>query len=489
MDFQSLKGAMRRDSDFPRRVFELQALARVRDGQQYDHLGTPFSDERSASGEYIPMAQRRPSVRSNLCAVITSNIVSLLFSEDHFPSVQASNPTTLAMLEDLIKHTRLHETMITAALIGSVGSVVLWLRVLKNRPYLQALETTFLTPCFDPAAPDTLLSVTEKYKVEAADLIERGYDVDPKAGAHWFQRIWDTSDELWFIPKPVAVPGPMHLDSARSTKHSLGICPMLWVKNLPGSGVSEYEGACTFINGVDTVIELDYLLSQGGRGLKYASDPTLVIRSSEAPAAHAGGAANALVLPEIGDAKLLEISGGAANAVLEHCKTLRELALEAMAGVRTAPERIVGATSGKAMEMLHQPTIFMADRLRITYGESALINLFQMVCKASQVVPGGLLIADTPYANVNPAGIGLRWGAWFAATPHDELETSQALQFLIQNEIVSRETATRTVAGDYDIEDVDAERVLITSEAAEQEQRQADLAIASAPPKPSAIND
>jgi hypothetical protein len=62
-------------------------------------------------------------------------------------------------------------------------------------------------------------------------------------------------------------------DDDRSMSHRLGFVPMVWIRNLPGGrGV---DGACTFRAAIETGIEIDYQLSQAGRGLKYSSDPTL----------------------------------------------------------------------------------------------------------------------------------------------------------------------------------------------------------------------
>lgn len=476
MDWISLKERMICDTDMPRRCFDLNALQRVRDCQQYDHLTHPFSKERRENSEYVPLDHRRPTVRTNLCRTVVDNAVSLLFSEYHFPTFYAADDATLEMLEALVKHTRLNDIMIETAIKGSVGSVVLLFRVLNSRPYFQPLESSTLTPEFDPLAPDTLIRLIERYKVDAEELRLRGYDIPEKqAGKYWFQRVFTTTEEIWFLPRKLGDDKPMRRDNKRSIVHNLGFCPAIWIKNLPGG--NSVDGACTFAAGIDTVIELDYLLSQGGRGLKYASDPTMVITGEVQPQKAPGGSSNALIL-EVGDAKLLEISGGAAAAVLEQCKALRELALESMAGVRTAPDRIVGAQSGKAIEMLHQNLIWLSDKLRISYGEGALVQLAKMVCLAIKRT-GGLIIADQQYNSADPAGIGLRWSAWFSPTPHDELESSQAIQTLITNEVLSKETATTIVASHYDIENTDLERSQIDTEIAEQDARLAAMAAAT----------
>ena len=109
--------------------------------------------------------------------------------------------------------------------------------------------------------------------------------------------------------------------------HALGFVPIAWIRNL--SGGDDIDGECTFRAAIETQIEIDYQLSQAGRGLKYSSDPTLLIKE---PAADAGQmqrtADTALIVSEKGDAKLLEIGGTASAAVIAYVETLRKFAIE-----------------------------------------------------------------------------------------------------------------------------------------------------------------
>ena len=70
-----------------------------------------------------------------------------------------------AALADIVKETRLNLTMTEAAMRGSIGSVAILMRVLRGRVFFDVLDTTYLTPEWDPEEPDTLTRVTEKYKV------------------------------------------------------------------------------------------------------------------------------------------------------------------------------------------------------------------------------------------------------------------------------------------------------------------------------------
>jgi hypothetical protein len=349
-----------------------------------------------------------------------------------------------------------------AATRGSVGSVAIMMRVLRGRVFFSVLVTLYLTPAWDPQEPDTLLSVTEKYKVPGSLLAAAADagDIDPSID-YWFMRRWDRQDETWFRPWPVSLPGAPIQDEERTVRHGLGFVPLVWVRNLPGG--DDLDGACTFRAAIETSIEIDYQLSQAGRGLKYSSDPTLLIKE---PAASDGdmvrGAANALVVSEKGDAKLLEINGSASAAVIDYVRTLREFALEAVHGNRASPERLSGAQSGRALEMLNQGLVWLADNLRVSYGD-ALLQLARMVVRASnryRITSYGEAIEP-----IDPATrLGLKWPRWYAPTSEDRQRDAQTLATLTNAGHLSQETAVKSIADVYDIEDLPAELARIASD-------------------------
>lgn len=469
MDWIALRSAFPKDRDVSERTSRLLALESVLEGRQYDVLAYPFSCERNAAGEYVPLSERRPSVRTGLCRVVVEDSVSLLFSEGHFPGIVANEPATENLLHRLIKDTGLNETMLQAAMRGSVGSVAILFRVAAGRPFFDVLPSAYLEPEWARDDARRLVRVTERFKVNGTALRAQGYDVVPD-GKYWFQRVWDENAETWFDPLPATSIAAPRVDETRSVVHGLGFVPIVWVRNLPGVGRGEIDGACTFAPAIDTVIETDYLLSQAGRGLKYGSDPTLVLKDGGGGFAgdRVGGAATALVLPPEGDAKLLEINGNAAAAVLAHVKELRAIALEAMHGNRINPDRLGAAQSGRAMELMCQGLIWLADRLRVSYGEGALLQLLRLVCIASARLPGGIEVMGERYEDIDPAGLGLRWPAWFAPSFADRQAQAGTLATLVSAGIMSVGTAGAVVAAHYDIEDPHAEAARIADPTSEE---------------------
>lgn len=458
--FETICDLIPRDSAYPPRARALDILSRVLNGTLYDALPYQFHDERSAGGEYIPLRQRRPSVRYALCRVVVEDSVALLFSEGHFPTVDCADEGLRAILADLLAETRLNEVMIDAAIRGAIGSVAILMRVLQGRVYFQVIDTTYLTPQWDPQAPDRLQRVVESYKVPGAVLAGQGYEISEPEAQYWFCRSWDDEAETWFIPWPASAANPSPLvDEARSVRHRLGFVPIVWVKNLPGPSASgdPIDGASTFRAAVETSIEIDYQLSQAGRGLKYSSDPTLLIKEPASTDSEiVKGAGNALVVSEKGDAKLLEIGGTASAAVIEYVRTLRELALESVHGNRANADRLSAAQSGRALELMNQGLIWLADNLRISYGQGALLGLVRMVLAASRRYR--LCIGGREVGSLDPmARLSLKWPRWYPLSADDRQKDALTLATLAGSGQISRETAVKSIADTYDIVDVPAE--------------------------------
>jgi hypothetical protein len=460
--FRAISDLVPLDADYPERTRVLTIYQRILDGTIYDVLPYEFHEERSLSGEYVPLRQRRPSVRYGLARLVVEDSVALLFSEGHFPSFESSDATVRDALAAFVRDARLNAVMVEAGLRGSVGSVALLLRVLRGRVFVDVLDALYLTPEWDRQAPDTLMRITERYKASGASLAAQGFPIADPSEIYWFQRVWDDEFERWYQPMPVGSAGEAEEDSGRSIRHGLGFVPLVWIRNLPGGqGV---DGACTFRSAIDTGIEIDYQLSQAGRGLKYSSDPTLLIRE---PAGLDGtmvrGAANALVVSEKGDAKLLEIGGTASQAVIEYVRVLRDLALESLHGNRADAQRLAAPASGRAMELMQQGLLWLADNLRVSYGQGALLSVARMVLRASHVFPLRIEGRSVPALNAN-AQVSLRWPDWYPDDALDGQRKAETLISLVGAAQMSRETALRILASDYDIEDVAIELQRIRAE-------------------------
>lgn len=445
------------------RYRELDILKRVLLGTVYDNLPYQFHEERNGAGEYIPLRLRRPSVRYRLCKTIVDDSVSLLFSDGHFPAIDCPEQNLAAILSGIVTSIHLKEIMIDAAIRGSIGSVAILLRILQGRVFVSVLESLYLTPHWDVQIPDELDSVIERYPVSGADLISQGYKNIAAEKMYWFQRVWNREEEIWFDPEPVddidAVP---QIDRLRTISHNLGFVPIVWIKNLPGGeGV---DGACTFRAAIETNIEIDYQLSQAGRGLKYSSDPTLLIKEpASSDSEIVKGAGNALVVSEKGDAKLLEIGGTACEAVISYVRLLRELALESVHGNRASADKLSAPQSGRALELMNQGLIWLADNLRISYGDGGILPLIDMIMKASHVMP--LMFGEQRIEALDRSQrISLRWPRWYPLSADDRLKDAQAIRLLTGTGHMSHELAVSVGAAAYNVADQATELARIDEE-------------------------
>ena len=472
--YKTLQTTFIKDDDLPTRSFRLQMLWRVLDGTIYDNLKHAFHEEKAENDEYIPIRSRRPSVRYKLCRLVADDAISLLFSEGHFPKIDCADEITKESLQRLIKELNLNEVLLDAATKGAVGSVAILLSILKSKAYTSVMSTAYLTPVWKADEPDVLEAVQERYKVKGKDFKKSGYDIKDNEleDIYWFGRDWTEQEEVWYAPlkqDDYKKGKDFQRDAEKSIQHNLGFVPIVWIKNLPGG--DEIDGESTLPDeAIDTNIEIDYQLSQAGRGLKYSSDPTLLIK--EPAMGDSGsmvkGAGNAIVVSAEGDAKMLEINGTAVEAVINYVRLLREIALESMHGNRANTEKQTSAPSGRALELMNQSLIWLADKLRISYGEKGLLQLLNMIVKAHAQIP--LLFKDgtkVPKFIENEV-LSLRWPAWYLPTISDMQQRAITLKTLCDAALLSRETAIKILSSEYDIEDAQAEKVLADADMAER---------------------
>ena len=114
--FKTIAQTIPSDKDYPERSRALDLLSRVLDGSIYDYLQYGFHQERTDGGEYVPIRDRRPSVKYALCKTVVKDSVALLFSEGHFPKINCDDEATQKTLQDIIKKRFINLLMIDAAI-------------------------------------------------------------------------------------------------------------------------------------------------------------------------------------------------------------------------------------------------------------------------------------------------------------------------------------------------------------------------------------
>lgn len=479
--FAEIASLYERDRHLPVRTLRQQILTAFRDGSFFDLLGVPFQQETTEDGTYVPLRKRKPALHVSWVNEVIEDVAALLFGEGHFPEIETDSKELSDAILELVAEADLSTVMSEAVFRASVGSAVLFVRFMgdpgKLRTFVSVADSTFYTPEFLPTDTSRLIRLTERYKVKGSSLREMGYSIpeDDLSSDFWWKTAWDTVMETGYVPVKVEtdedgrVNDATERDPTRTVQHDLGFVPAIWIK-LPG-GDDPFDGRCLFARAMDTVIEADYQLSQLGRGLKYSQDPLKVISmdgevSSEFKKIVAGS--DMLVLPEGGEAKLLETNGESARAVMEFASLLRRYAIRSISGSPIDPERLTVPQSGRAMEILNMPLVQLADKMRSVFG-SVLLRIFGMVRQAAQKRP--VLVNGKTFPK-DSGDIRLRWPDWYPPTAMDRLQDVQAVAGATQAKILSTESALRFLSSRFDIDSVEDELKRLEKETNDDARRQ-----------------
>ena len=458
------------DKDWSYREARLYILQKFLNGTIYDNL-QPFYQEYSDgtdNGKYVPLSRRRPSVIYKLPKIIVDASVGMLFGEGHFPTPSCGDnghENTTQFLQYITRVCDLKGTMLDAARKGSIGSVAVLIKVLEGKFFFEALHTIHLTPIFKRTNPRELEKLVEKKKIDGDTLRVHGYTIPDEDSKESFfvMREWTENEEIYYQPYKVDKDKNPNFsptkDDDRSVQHDLGFVPICWIKNLPKTG--GFDGHGTFEDILDICIEIDYQWSQHGRLLKYSSDPTLVVKNSDSlQGQELVKGLTTLNLDEKGDAYYVEITTGATKSVMEYTKGLRDMALEIVRGNRSNPDKVHSAQSGEALKMLNFELVSLVEEMRITYGEHGLLCIYGMILKmvASNNIAfkfdENIQKPDSTCEN----HILLDWPAWYPPSAMDKFQEAQTLGILLDNEIICHDTATKTVADEYNILDISQER-------------------------------
>jgi hypothetical protein len=535
MAFRELKEGLA--NSYPPKTSEryklLDAYEKVLDGSIYEHLAYPFSMEKSGN-DYVPMLQRRPSVKYLLPKIVVNQCASLMFGDEQAPTVRCwdeegeeNNPYEAleGAIETIVDRAELEACMQEAIQRGSIGSVAILLSGVgeDREAYWEVVSGKECRPLFDPRNPRKLVGLERLYSTFGQNLLDAGYEkgeliypgvekienFDPNA-RYWVNILIDQHNEVRYYPMSELVynrlgetlPGGITIvwrpDKTRSFKHGFnGTTPVIYIKQL--KPISPFDGECTFGDVVDICIEMDYQLSQIGRGIRYSADPMMVIGRGELANQGLSGpiGENALKGPDGGIAKtsanVIELEAGATAALLEitgkgfesagnHISMLREYALEVIGGMKSEAEDSGGPQSGRAMEMLWETVKLLVKRLRVPYGNRGLIPLIRLVMIG--ILTGAIRIPDVDPSDLDPlAPMRLIWPKMSTPRGADMLAEATALATLAGasksdgKRILGDDTITRMAANTFGITDANAalkEREADEEEDAKAAQAQAD---------------
>lgn len=432
------------------------------EGKFYDHLPYAFHEEESSGRQIIPLRDRRPSVIYNLAYEISADMARKLFARRHFPHfVHPDGEETPAAATALIAEGGLRLALIKAALWGSSGSVAITFRILAAGDAVRIAFNVHrggnCIPTFDGVGE--LINLREQYLAAGANLMAIGLErdiegekIDPEK-EYWFIRDYGRDEEVTYLPvvkdkleeveqlRPV-VDQP---DDIWWWKHDFGFVPGQWIRNLAGG--EGPDGACTWWPAKEICVEIDYTLSQTGRGLRYNGAPQVVttgdlknieftesgvgryvrgpasIWEGEPETKNPNGQSRGAF-----DAKLLEMKGDGLKISMDYVEKLDKYARRVIAASRKDPDKLVVPQSGKAMELLETEDLDLLDELRTSYGDEGLLPLARKAMRAAAKMGHPLL------DGIDIDGLGLlalQWPKPIQPSAQELLALAQALALLV----------------------------------------------------------
>lgn len=477
------------------RYTRLSILDRLLDGTLYDDLPAAFYDEEDEQGKYIPLENRRPCVQFNLPMYVAKTTARKLFAGNHTPKLIHEKDEVVQKLKTLANSSNLFYFMLQASIWGSVGSVCATFKIVEEKFLIEIWRSRFCWPQF--ALDGQLESLRIAYLVR--NLPEGGKDEegDPiKADKHyWFIRDLDGTAEKNYVPIKDYRWNPIDGDNTRlhllpededgEVAHNLGFIPAVWGINLAGGEMP--DGASTFAPAISMALDMDYTMSQIGRGVRYNAAPTTAIigeitdesgydRSKMILHLKAGIKDAAGMTVGTGDAKLLEMTGGSVDASLKYVAFLRKMALETCAAARKDPTTTKGPMSGKAVEALDDQFVDLVQELRTSMGDTFMLTLVKKMLLAGLAVKHPLCEG---LAESDIESIGVVWKRALPTPPEALVQVSSAVQTLVDAGLLDMDMGKKFVHMTLDLDALDAQEAVtnVTNSGARPEPTPDDVSV------------
>lgn len=400
------------------------------DGTIYDDLAYEFHQDTRPPNQFILMHKRKPAGRWRLPRAAASQIARKLFAGRHAPILTHQNPEVSKIMLALVREAKLISRMLQACQWGSVGSVLVTFKIAKDFNGVQRVATNVhrsrdCFPVFD--LHQELKQVRIAYLVRGDWFLANGITTCVTDGSnarvvdenkikansdYWFIKDLTREAEIYYQPirhydwnpvdgKPDLVRKITEGELA-PFEHELGFVPAQWFVNL--SGGTFPDGACTFEDALDNVVEYDYTMSQIGLGVKNSACPHVVMQGAPVQQRDMNGQlipwtpSRYLQFPGLrkdiegiteggGDAKLLEPTGqGMAVGIKDYARQLKKDGIESIAMSRKDPDKVTTAMSGKGLELIEEEFYDLNHELRTSYGDEGYLPLAKKIARAAIIV-------------------------------------------------------------------------------------------------------
>jgi len=430
--------------------------------RQYDHL-QPWDEKLSGDNGYVKMKDRAPKLNYNFAKVLCCRLASKLVGKKNFPTWKTEgDPDTEDFYRKILQSSSLRAKLVEPVrrCLNS-GSVFVRFSLVNGQWKIEHYLAKWCFPTFD--ANNDLESIEIKYVYEdPEDLDEHGEPVKK-----WFKmELTKTSDIMYDSPTYDSSSEP-EFSVVDRADHGLGFVQGEWL--VTSEETNSIDGQSIVGDILEFIDELNYSISQTSDAVSYNQDPQLLLQNMDEEEINqlVRSSEKAWNLGREGDAKLLEASMTGPEMAIEFRGKVR-LSIQDLARiVLLDPEKVVThASSGRAMEVLHGPMVELVEELQPQF-EGHIRNLMMKMAltNAIQARKFAAVPVNMPegYNPINFFPIA-SFPPVFPQTIEDlQKKVSVAVQAASGN-IISRETMTRWLAKDFDIEDIEEELAKIENQ-------------------------
>lgn len=432
-------------------------------GNDYDHLKAWETD--------APLDERKPKIIIRVEKMAIDRLNNYLFGRQQAPSFSVSgndgigiNAERARELSSIVSylHTEsgLEELQVEIGRLGMLkGSVAVGFHfdTASRRFDCELLSTSLSSPTFGRDARaragelgigyDDLLELDEMWRVDEVN--DEGEEVEMI-----YRRLWTTQATIYYLP--LKSEDIESLDSAnwvedneRSVTHNLGFVPVEWIPN--GGFVAEDVDGIAVVGSSEFTIadDLNYTLSQTGRGVRYNQEPKTVFVNvsniNEATTLRTGGGKSSIAVSSdpssslSPDVKLLELMGTGQSIAIAYAKEIKAYFFMVCQVVEHDPQQMMGALSGTALERLLQPMLNLVEKFRPSY-EKRLSRLLSKMLRAS-----GETNTFVP--------VDAQWGAFITPTVSDGAQAVMAAITAYDSGLIDLDTAIRSIAPYFNVSD------------------------------------
>lgn len=442
---------------------DLEVLDAYYEGRQYDGKADWDQDE-AVDGQFIKVRDRKPRIILNVAKTLASRLAAKLVGARSFPDLKVEDdPETEELIRVVKQVSRLRGVIvepIRRMLIS--GSVFVRYAIIDGKFKVQHFLSKYCFPEFDAAGE--LISVRVQFVWDDKQEIDKNTGKPVKK---WYRL--DLGQE-----KDISYDTPIYEENVEpkfvaveTVEHELGFVQGEWFKTADSD--QSPDGPSLIKDILEVIDELNYNISQSSNAIQYNQDPQLAVKNMDEDEMDEmiRSSFKAWNLGREGEATFLETTLNGVEKAGEFRDKVKQDMMDVVRVLMMDPEKIVGsAQSAKAMEVLHGPFVELIEELRPIL-EKSIINLclkmtVTVLIQASRgastpvIIPPGFAPKST--------NVTAMWPEVFPMTMQDLQQKVQVASTVTSANIISRETATRWVAKDFGIEDIDEELVKIKNQ-------------------------